>query len=92
MWSKDFLNLVGAGGFQQGLWFARSALRRDRTREDAYLALIRAQTAAGQRTAALMTYLSCRRVLRDELGIDPSPEIDALYRTLIDAGLRARGN
>lgn len=84
--------LVGAGGFQQGLWFARSALRRDRTREDAYLALIRAQTAAGQRTAALMTYLSCRRVLRDELGIDPSPEIDALYRTLIDAGLRARGN
>lgn len=61
------------------------ALRRDRTREDAYLALIKAQISAGQRTSALTSYLCCRKVLSEELGIDPSLELEGLYRSLIDA-------
>ncbi|MEG0417151.1 AfsR/SARP family transcriptional regulator [Gordonibacter sp.] len=76
--------LVATDGVQEGLWFARAALRRDRTREDAYVALMRAQIAAGQRTAALETYFSCRRVLTSELGIDPSLGIMALYRSIIE--------
>ena len=70
---------------QWGIWFARSAVARDETREDAYVALMRAQIAAGQRTAAMMTYLKCRRVLADRLGIDPSPETTALYESLLDS-------
>ncbi len=77
--------LVASGAPQQGLWFARLALRRDRTREDAYLALIKAQISAGQRTSALTSYLCCRKVLSEELGIDPSLELEGLYRSLIDA-------
>ncbi len=77
--------LVASGAPQQGLWFARLALRRDRTREDAYLALIKAQISAGQRTSALTSYLRCRKVLSEELGIDPSLELEGLYRSLIDA-------
>lgn len=76
--------LVEAGDVQEGLWFARAALQRDRTREDAYTALMRAQVAAGQRTAALETYFSCRRFLADELGIDPSLETVGLYRDVIE--------
>lgn len=76
--------LVSADGAQEGLWFARAALRRDRTREDAYLALMRAQIAAGQRTAALETYFSCRRFLTSELGIDPSLKTIELYRSIIE--------
>lgn len=76
--------LVDAGDVQEGLWFARAAHQRDRTREDAYTALMRAQVAAGQRTAALDTYFSCRRFLADELGIDPSLETMALYREVIE--------
>ena len=76
--------LVSADSVQEGLWFARAALRRDRTREDAYAALMRAQIAACQRTAALETYFSCRRVLTSELGIDPSLGVVALYRSIIE--------
>lgn len=70
---------------QWGVWFARSAIHHDETREDAYAALMRAQIAGNQRTAAMMTYLKCRRVLSDTLGIDPSPEMTALYEGLLDA-------
>ena len=76
--------LVAADDAQEGLWFARAALKRDRTREDAYLALMRAQIAAGQRTAALETYFSCRRFLTNELGIDPSLAIVELYHSIIE--------
>ncbi len=70
--------------YQLAIWFARSAVGHDETREDAYVALMRAQIAASQRTAAMMTYHKCRRVLADKLGVDPSPETVALYETLLD--------
>lgn len=76
--------LVAAGDVQEGLWFARAALQRDRTREDAYTTLMQAQLSAGQRTAALETYFSCRRFLADDLGIDPSMETMRLYRSIIE--------
>lgn len=76
--------LAEAGEVRGALWFAREALRRDRSREDAYVALMRAQVAAGQRAAALETYFSCRAYLAEELGIDPSPGIVELYRGIIE--------
>lgn len=66
------------------LWFARTALERDRTREDAYVTLMEAQIGADQRGAALDTYFACRRFLTEELGIDPSPYIVRLYRSIIE--------
>lgn len=76
--------LVASGEAQEGLWFARAALQRDRSREDAYTCLMNAQLASGQRTAALETYFACRRYLADELGIDPSLETMRLYRSIIE--------
>lgn len=76
--------LVAAGKPQEGLWFARMALRRDRSREDAYTALMQAQIAAGQRTSALETYFACRRFLTSELGIDPSLKTMGLYHSIIE--------
>lgn len=73
-----------AGNVQESLWFARAALMRDRSREDVYTALMRAQVDAGQRSAALDTYFACRRFLAEELGIDPSPETMAVYRSIIE--------
>lgn len=78
------LRLVDAGNPQWGIWFARAAVSHAPTREDAYVALMRSQIAHGQRTAAMMTFHSCRRVLAEELGIDPSPETVALYEGLLD--------
>ena len=70
---------------EYGMWFARNALLRDPLREDAYRALMLAQERSGQRVAAISTYSRCRSMLRDELGLDPSPETSAVYDRLIDA-------
>ena len=76
--------IVEAGNPQWGIWFSRMAISFQNTREDAYVALMRAQVAADQRTAAIMTFLTCQRVLAEELGVDPSPETMALYESLLD--------
>lgn len=77
--------LAATGETRGALWFAREALRRDHTREDAYVAQMEAQIAAEQRAAALETYFACRRYLARELGIDPSPRIVNLYRAIIES-------
>jgi pimeloyl-ACP methyl ester carboxylesterase/DNA-binding SARP family transcriptional activator len=52
-------------------------------REEGYLRLILAQAAAGNRAEALHTYGRCRRLLADELGVDPSPPLEAAYLALL---------
>ncbi|MBQ3301281.1 MAG: bacterial transcriptional activator domain-containing protein, partial [Eggerthellaceae bacterium] len=79
--------IVEAGNPQWGIWFSRTAIAHDPTREDAYVSLMKAQLAAGQRTAALMTFLECRRALRDELGVDPSQETISLYESMLDVAV-----
>ncbi|MBC8076055.1 MAG: tetratricopeptide repeat protein, partial [Chloroflexales bacterium] len=44
--------------------------------------LMRGLWSSGQRGAALEQYDMCRRVLSVELGIDPSPELTALYEQI----------
>ena len=78
------LRAIDQANPQVGVWFARAALGHERTREDAYIALMRAQIACNQRTAAMATFLRCRSVLADELGVDPAPEASRLYESLLD--------
>jgi DNA-binding SARP family transcriptional activator len=54
-------------------------------RESAHLRLLRAHAAAGDRGEALRAYDRCRRLLADELGIDPSPELETAYLDLLHA-------
>ena len=77
-------SVIDSGNKQLAIWFARLAVGHDELREDAYAALMRAQIASSQRTAAMMTYHKCRRILADELGVDPSAELTDLYETLLD--------
>jgi DNA-binding SARP family transcriptional activator len=42
------------------------------------------QSVRGNRAGALLAYDALRRGLRDELGIAPSAETQALHRTLLD--------
>jgi DNA-binding SARP family transcriptional activator len=65
------------------LWFAREALDRDDLREDVYIALIEAQIALNQRSAAIETYFACRRILCDKLGLDPSVKLMELYNSVL---------
>lgn len=79
------MRMLNAGENRGAVWFAREALRHDDLREDVYKTLIRSYIATEQRAAALDAYFQCRNRLRDELGIDPSPSIVELYRSIIEA-------
>lgn len=77
---------LGQNGDPRGaLWFAREGLRRDDRREDVYVALMESQVLSGQRCDAMDTYFACRRFLSEELGIDPSPRLVELYRSVIES-------
>jgi DNA-binding SARP family transcriptional activator len=54
-------------------------------RESAHLRLLRAHSAAGNPGEALRAYDRCRRLLAEELGVDPSPELEAFYLDLLRA-------
>jgi DNA-binding SARP family transcriptional activator/pimeloyl-ACP methyl ester carboxylesterase len=58
---------------------ATEAVALEPYREHAYLQLIRAQAAAGNRAEALHAYERCRRLLAEELGVSPSPQTEAAY-------------
>jgi DNA-binding SARP family transcriptional activator len=52
-------------------------------RETAYRRLMAAHAGAGNRAEALRVYERCRRLLRDDLGADPSPPTEALFLDLL---------
>ena len=56
-------------------------------RDSAHRRLLRAHTAAGDRGEALRAYDRYRRVLADELGVGPSPELEAVHLELLQAEL-----
>jgi predicted ATPase/DNA-binding SARP family transcriptional activator len=62
--------------------YARRQLELDPLRENAHRQLMRVLYQQGQRPAALAQYEVCRRVLAEELGIEPDVETVRLYQQL----------
>jgi predicted ATPase/tetratricopeptide (TPR) repeat protein len=58
--------------------------------EEALLALLRSEAATAGPSTALVRYDAYRRRLRDELGADPSPELQALHRELLQGASPVR--
>ncbi len=76
---------LGAGAAGRAIDAARRALDLDPAKEAAYRQSMRALAAAGERAEALRVWERCRITLVEELGIDPSPETEAVYLQLLDA-------
>jgi DNA-binding SARP family transcriptional activator len=55
-----------------------AAVRAEPLRESAHQALVKAHLAEGNRYEATRQYQSCRRLLQNELGLEPSPGMQAL--------------
>jgi len=75
--------LEDSGEPHEGLSLLRRPMNNDVLREDFYQAALRLQIAAGQRSEAIETYMSCRNRLVEDLGIDPSRETTALYEQVL---------
>jgi DNA-binding SARP family transcriptional activator len=69
------------------LAFASQAIRRAPLRESAHRCHMAAHMRAGNRAEALRSYERIRRVLAEELGVDPAPETEAAYLDLLGSPL-----
>jgi LuxR family maltose regulon positive regulatory protein len=79
--------LVGMGrchearrAFERAVEWYRQALAVDELREDVHRRIMHCYAEAGQRTKALAQYRCCQELLRDELGLEPSPETRQLCK------------
>ncbi|MGD2145115.1 MAG: BTAD domain-containing putative transcriptional regulator [Anaerolineae bacterium] len=70
------------GKIEQGLHFARRLLRLEPWREEAHRAAMRLLAQGGQRSAALAQHETCRRILAEELGVEPSEATERLYQQI----------
>jgi DNA-binding SARP family transcriptional activator len=73
--------LVAAGHHGAAVQTALAAVQADSLRDSAYETLIRACLAQGNRHQALSHFADYRRVIRDELGLEPAPTIGRLLRS-----------
>jgi len=62
---------------------AEEAVILEPFRETGYQCLMRIHAAEGNRADALRAYERCRKLLADELGVNPSPQTEALYRDIL---------
>jgi WD40 repeat protein/DNA-binding SARP family transcriptional activator len=72
-----------SGEYERGLGHAWRQVELDPWREEAHRQLMLLLAASGQRSAALAQYKTCRRVLAEELGIEPSPGFRETYELLL---------
>jgi DNA-binding SARP family transcriptional activator len=70
---------VERSAWDRGIQSARRLLALEPWQEETHRSLIVMLARSGQRQAAIAQYLSCRRALHDEIGVEPSPETVALF-------------
>jgi DNA-binding SARP family transcriptional activator len=76
---------VANGESALALKTARESVKLEPFRETGYVRLMGLHRALGDRAEALRVYESCRALLASELGVDPSPETQAIYLDLLGA-------
>ena len=82
------LEALGAAAWQCSDWStavkaAEEALSLEPFREQTWVRLMFAHAAAGNRGEAVRSYERCRRLLVDELGVDPSPATEAAHLEIL---------
>ncbi len=80
----------GASDYANGIEIAQHILRTDRAHETAHQHLIFCFAATGNRAAALKQFEECELALREELGVEPSPETRALLERVTQNETRAK--
>ncbi|MBX3055816.1 MAG: tetratricopeptide repeat protein [Anaerolineae bacterium] len=68
--------------YTAGIAYARRSLALDNWREEAHRLLMRLLALDGRRSDALAQFESCRRLLAENLGVEPTAETVALYEAI----------
>jgi WD40 repeat protein/DNA-binding SARP family transcriptional activator len=79
------------GQYGQAQSYARRQVQLEPWNEEAHQQLMRVLAQDGQRSAALAQYQTCRRLLADELGVEPARETVALFESIRDGTLLPAG-
>jgi DNA-binding SARP family transcriptional activator len=74
---------IDAGDAPAAVADLRTLVAEEPLREEAWALLVTALAAAGRRAEALAAYASARRILAEELGVDPGEPLRRLHRTLL---------
>jgi DNA-binding SARP family transcriptional activator len=74
--------LAANGELELALTHAREVVRLEPYRESAYRRLMRMLDRQGERAEAVRVYLEFGRLLKQDLGVSPSDETEALYREI----------
>jgi len=74
------------GDYDRAVEVCRRGLAREPCRERFHRALLICLIRLGQRDRAIAHYQHCRQVLKAELGVEPAPETERLYREMVVAG------
>jgi DNA-binding SARP family transcriptional activator len=74
--------LILAGRHGEAVDAALASIRAEPLRESAHKVLIKAHLGAGNRWEAVRQYEQCRRLLHDEIGLEPSVELRCLLQPL----------
>ncbi len=70
------------GDLERARQFARRQVELEPWREEAHRQLMRLLAMEGERSAALAQYETCRRILQQELGVEPMTETTALFEAI----------
>lgn len=84
-----FSHSIGQGQLREAIDLARRYLATDRMAEEIHRQLMECYAAVGERSAALLQYESCVRILEQELGVSPLPETNALYQRIRTGAMMA---
>jgi DNA-binding SARP family transcriptional activator len=80
--------------YEKALQYVYRQLEMEPWREEAHRQAMKLLALDGQRSAAIAQYETCRRVLREEFGIDPEAQTVALYESIKaggqESGVRSR--
>lgn len=79
------------GDYPQAQALARRHVALEPWNEDAHRALMRALALDKQRSAALHQFQLCRRLLAEELGVEPAEETVALFEAIRKGGWADKG-
>jgi predicted ATPase/DNA-binding SARP family transcriptional activator len=78
------------GEFQSAQRYALRQLELDPWREEAHYQIMRLLALDGQRSSALAQFETCKRILAEELGVEPSAKTHDLYEQIRAGTLKAK--